>query len=186
MTWILFVTLLGPLAYFRFDMAPAVLAGAGALLARRRPALAGALIAFGAALKLWPALLVLPLLGVDRKARALGHRLRCHRRLCLALSSLAVGGWQRLLSPLSWQSDRGLQVESLAASPLMWLRTAQDGGGWIVGLSRYNAYEIVGPGVADGAPGRERGNAPGLLPGDPHRGPGGLAPATLDHAAWPA
>lgn len=146
MTWILFVTLLGPLAYFRFDMAPAVLAGAGALLARRRPALAGALIAVGAALKLWPALLVLPLLGVDRKARraAIGFGVTGG---VLALSSLAIGGWRRLLSPLSWQSDRGLQVESLAASPLMWLRTAQDGGGWIVGLSRYNAYEISGPGV---------------------------------------
>lgn len=146
MTWILFVTLLGPLAYFRFDMAPAVLAGAGALLARRRPALAGALIAFGAALKLWPALLVLPLLGVDRKARrsAVGFGVTGG---VLALSSLLIGGWQRLLSPLSWQSDRGLQVESLPASPLMWLRTAQDGGDWIVELSRYNAYEIAGPGV---------------------------------------
>ena len=146
MTWILFVTLLGPLAYFRFDMAPAVLAGAGTLLARRRPALAGSLIAFGAALKLWPALLVLPLLGVDRKARrsAVGFGVTGG---VLALSSLVIGGWQRLLSPLSWQSDRGLQVESLVASPLMWLRTAQDGGGWIVGLSRYNAYEISGPGV---------------------------------------
>jgi hypothetical protein len=146
MTWILFVALLGPLAYFRFDMAPAVLAGAGALLARRRPALAGALIALGAALKLWPALLVLPLLGVDRKSRRAAVGFVATGGV-LALSSLVIGGWQRLLSPLSWQSDRGLQVESLPASPLMWLRTAQDGGGWIVGLSRYNAYEISGPGV---------------------------------------
>jgi hypothetical protein len=91
-------------------------------------------------------LLVLPLLGVDRKARrsAVGFGVT---GAVLALSSLVIGGWQRLLSPLSWQSDRGLQVESLAASPLMWLRTAEDGGRWIVGLSRYNAYEIVGPGV---------------------------------------
>lgn len=144
-TWILFVTLLGPLAYFRFDMAPAVLAGAGALLARRRPALAGAMIACGAALKLWPALLVLPLLGRDRTARrsAIGFGVTGG---VLALSSLVLGGWQRLLSPLSWQSDRGLQVESIAASPLMWLRTAESGG-WSVELSRYNAYEITGPGV---------------------------------------
>ncbi len=146
MTWILFVTLLGPLAYFRFDMAPAVLAGAGALLARRRPALAGTLIAFGAALKLWPALLVLPLLGADRRSRraAIGFGVTGG---VLAVSSLVIGGWQRLLSPLAWQSDRGLQIESLPASPLMWLRTAQDGGGWLVEISRYNAYEITGPGV---------------------------------------
>jgi 4-amino-4-deoxy-L-arabinose transferase-like glycosyltransferase len=30
---------------------------------------------------------------------------------------------------------------------MMWLRSASRGGGWQVGLSRYNAYEISGPGV---------------------------------------
>jgi hypothetical protein len=65
----------------------------------------------------------------------------------LALASLVVGGWRRLLSPLTWQSTRGLQIESLPATPLMWLRSVSRSGDWIVGLSRYNAYEISGPGV---------------------------------------
>jgi 4-amino-4-deoxy-L-arabinose transferase-like glycosyltransferase len=58
-----------------------------------------------------------------------------------------VGGWQRVLSPLTWQSTRGLQVESLPATPLMWLRSVSRNREWLVGLSRYNAYEIDGPGV---------------------------------------
>ena len=65
----------------------------------------------------------------------------------LALASLVFGGWERLLSPLTWQSNRGLQVESLAATPLMWMRSASSGRDWQVGLSRYNAFEISGPGV---------------------------------------
>ena len=146
LTWIVFVVFMGLIAYFRFDMAPAVLAGAGAFLVRRRPALAGTLIACGAALKLWPALLVLPLLGMGRRGTraAIGFGITGGT---LALASLLVGGWQRLLSPLTWQSNRGLQVESLPATPLMWLRSAAQTRDWIVGLSRYNAYEISGPGV---------------------------------------
>jgi hypothetical protein len=146
LTWIVFVVFMGPIAYFRFDMAPAVLAGAGALLYKRRPALAGTLIACGAALKLWPALLVLPLLGMGRRGTrtAVGFGITGG---VLALASLVFGGWQRLLSPLSWQSNRGLQVESLPATPLMWLRSASRTRDWLVGLSRYNAFEITGPGV---------------------------------------
>jgi len=146
LTWIVFVLFMGPIAYFRFDMAPAVLAGAGAFLVRRRPALAGTLIACGAALKLWPALLVLPLLGRGRR----GSRATIGFGITggtLALASLVIGGGQRLLSPLTWQSSRGLQIESVAATPLMWLRSASRSHEWIVGLSRYNAYEISGPGV---------------------------------------
>lgn len=146
LTWIAFVLLMGPIAYFRFDMAPAVLAGAGAFLYRRRPALAGTLIACGAALKLWPALLVLPLLGTGRRGvrTAVGFGVTGG---VLALASLAIGGWARLISPLTWQSDRGLQIESLPATPLMWLRSASPTPEWVVGLSRYNAFEITGPGV---------------------------------------
>lgn len=127
-------------------MAPAVLAGAGAFLYRRRPALAGTLIACGAALKLWPALLVLPLLGTGRRGvrTAVGFGVTGG---VLALASLAIGGWPRLISPLTWQSDRGLQIESLPATPLMWLRAASPTPQWVVGLSRYNAFEITGPGV---------------------------------------
>ncbi len=146
LTWIVFVVFLGPIAYFRFDMAPAVLAGAGAFLVRRRPALAGTLIACGAALKLWPALLVLPLLGMGRRGTraAIGFGVTGGT---LALTSLVFGGWGRLLSPLAWQSNRGLQIESLPATPLMWLRAFSRGRDWIVGLSNYNAYEISGPGA---------------------------------------
>jgi len=117
LTWIVFVVFMGPIAYFRFDMAPAVLAGAGAFLYKRRPALAGSLIACGAAIKLWPALLILPMLGMGKKGTRAATGFGITGGV-LALASLAIGGWQRLLSPLTWQSNRGLQVESLPATPL--------------------------------------------------------------------
>jgi hypothetical protein len=56
--WLIFVPLIGPLAYLRFDMMPAVLAGGALLAARRKPWITGALTGLGAAIKLWPALLI--------------------------------------------------------------------------------------------------------------------------------
>ena len=143
--WLLFVFLIGPLSYVRFDMIPAVLAGGALLAARTRPWVAGALTGLGAAIKLWPALLI-PALLADRERRkptAIGFVVV---GFGLALVSLLTGGLTRLFSPLTWQSGRGLQIESVWASPLMLVRMVSPDR-WVVDISRYQAYEIFGPGV---------------------------------------
>ena len=124
--WIAFVFLVGPLSYERFDMIPAVLAGGALLAARTRPWVAGALTGLGAAIKLWPALLIPALLADKerRKPTAIGFVVV---GFGLALISLVTGGVQRLFSPLTWQSGRGLQIESIWASPLMLLRMVDPG-----------------------------------------------------------
>ncbi|AXE38670.1 hypothetical protein [Acidipropionibacterium virtanenii] len=144
--WILFVFALGPIMWFRFDMVPAVCMGMASLWYRRHPAACGAAIAVGASIKLWPALLILPMLGQTRSAM---------RRLIsfvitggtLALLSLVTTSWPRLISPLTWQSDRGLQIESVPASVPMLQRLLEGGGDHPVAMSRFNAYEISGSGV---------------------------------------
>ncbi len=143
--WLLFVFLVGPLSYVRFDMIPAVLAGGALLAARTRPWVAGALTGLGAAIKLWPALLI-PVLLADkerRKPTAIGFVVV---GFGLALISLITGGLTRLFSPLTWQSGRGLQIESIWATPLMLLRMVRPEQ-WVVEISRYQAYEIFGAGV---------------------------------------
>ena len=143
--WIAFVFLIGPLSYERFDMIPAVLAGGALLAARTRPWVAGALTGLGAAIKLWPALLI-PVLLADKERRrptAIGFVVV---GFGLALLSLVTGGITRLFSPLTWQSGRGLQIESVWASPLMLLRMF-DPGRWVVDISKFQAYEIFGSGV---------------------------------------
>ena len=143
--WIAFVFLVGPLSYTRFDLIPAVLAGGALLAARTRPWLAGALTGLGAAIKLWPALLI-PALLADKRRRlptVIGFVVV---GFGLALLSLLIGGLTRLFSPLTWQSGRGLQIESVWASPLMLARMV-DPERWVVQISKYQAFEIFGPGV---------------------------------------
>ena len=143
--WLIFIPLIGPLCYLRFDMLPAVLAGGALLAARHKPWITGALTGLGAAIKLWPALLIGAFMSyrADRRPAGLAFVIV---GFSLALISLIFGGWSRLISPLTWQSDRGLQIESIWATPLMLVRAVRPLS-WIVDMSRYQAYEIFGPGV---------------------------------------
>ncbi|NLV29825.1 MAG: hypothetical protein GXY47_01610 [Acidobacteria bacterium] len=152
--WILFLWLLGPVVWFRFDLIPAVLSGAGLLLALQRfPAGAGSTLAAGAASKLVPAILWPALLADTGGLTPAGLRRRrigitaefLSAGIVLAVLSWLYAGWDRLLSPLAWQSDRGLQIESIWATPLMLGRWLEPGR-FIVRLSEFNSFEIYGSG----------------------------------------
>jgi hypothetical protein len=67
--------------------------------------------------------------------------------LLIGGAAVAIGGIGRTLSPLRWQSARGLQIESIAATPLMLARMVHPVGTWDVRVSQYKAFEIFGPGV---------------------------------------
>jgi hypothetical protein len=143
--WLWFVPALGPLAYFRFDLVPAVLAGGAVLAAIRRPALAGVLTALGAALKLWPAVMLPTFLirRADRRPVLVGF---LSTGIVVGGLALVLGGVRRTLSPLHWQAARGLQIESVLATPLMLGRAVHPVGVWSIRLSKYKAFEIFGAG----------------------------------------
>ncbi len=145
--WIAFVPVMGSLSYFRFDLLPAVLTGIAMLCALSRPAKAGLFVAIGAALKLWPALL-LPAMVVDRNRWRATVRAFVVTGAGLVVASVAVGGVDRLVSPLRWQSERGLQIESIPATPLMVAHALHPHGVWRIFNSRFKAFEIHGAGSA--------------------------------------
>ena len=127
-----------------------MLAGGALLAARRRPGLTGALTGLGAAIKLWPALLIAAFLSYrpDRKPAGIAFVVV---GFGLAAVSLLAGGWARLVSPLTWQSGRGLQIESIWATPLMVARAVRPaalGGGHLATSRRTRSS---GPGSASGS-----------------------------------
>lgn len=145
--WTIFLAFVGPTAYLRFDLIPAVLAGWALLsLVHRHHARAGALVGLGAATKLWPALLWPALLKGTRRQRLVATVAMFGTGGVLALGSLLWAGWDRLVSPLKWQSGRHLQVESVWAGLPMLSRLVQRDDYW-VGISSFQAFEIWGPGV---------------------------------------
>ncbi|WP_030745947.1 glycosyltransferase 87 family protein [Streptomyces sp. NRRL F-5135] len=135
--WVAGVPLLGPTAYARYDLMVTAVAVA-ALLHAGRPRLMGALAAFGALLKVWPALL---LVGTERGAptrRAWGTAAVTAAGI-VVLCLLALPG---SLAFLTFQRDRGTEIESLGALVFQVARhTGWDGGV----LLSYGSVEFAGP-----------------------------------------
>ncbi len=137
--WLAAVPLLGPVALARFDVVPTALAVAGLA---SPPLLGGVLLGAGAVVKLWPALL-LPVLLVRPAGRG---RVVAGAVGVGAVTLLGAALWgvlPQLLSFLSCQRDRGLEVESLPALPLMLARAAGDER-TTVGFG-FGSYQVDGP-----------------------------------------
>jgi len=111
--WLVGMPLLGAFAVLRFDLVPTVIAIAGLLVIHRRPRWFGALVGLGAAIKLWPVLL---LFGEWDRARLLRSALAALAAVAVvfAVSTIAFGDSTGFLSH---GGDRGLQEEAVATIP---------------------------------------------------------------------
>jgi hypothetical protein len=143
--WLLAAPLLGSITLARFDLLAGILVACGVLVAERRPRAAAAAFALAAGVKLWPVILLPSLMAATRR-RSQALLAFVVVGAVLAVASLLLAGPARLFSPLTYQADRGLQVESLAAAPALvgWL---VDPGAWRVDYTRFRAFEVAGPGV---------------------------------------
>jgi hypothetical protein len=111
--WLLGLPLLGTFAVLRFDLVPTVIAIAALLVIHRRPGWFGALVGLGAALKIWPALL---LFGEWDRQLLLRSAIAALAAVALvfAISTIAFGDSTGFLSH---GGDRGLQEEAVTTIP---------------------------------------------------------------------
>lgn len=136
--WVVAVPLLGPVALARFDVVPTFLAVAGLA---SPPLLAGVLLGLGAVVKLWPALLLPLLLLRPGRWRVLAGSLAVG--LVTLGAAIATGVQDQVLSFLTYQRDRGLEVESVPALPLLLARARGDER-FTTGFA-FGSYEVYGP-----------------------------------------
>ncbi|MFE1247912.1 glycosyltransferase 87 family protein [Streptomyces sp. NPDC058735] len=136
--WVVGVPLLGPTVYARYDVMVTAVAVAALLAGARHPRTLGALAAFGALLKVWPAMLLL----AARRRSAWVSAL---------VTGLAVTGVFVLAMPgafafLTFQRDRGTEVESLGA---LVFHVARHFGWEGTVLLNYGSIEFLGPYVSE-------------------------------------
>lgn len=109
--WVAGVPLLGPTVYSRYDLMVVAVAVAALLALSRHPRVAAGLAAFGAMLKVWPALL---LLGTPR-----GRVTRVAWTTAVAVAALLAllftASMPGAFDFLTAQRDRGTEVESLGS-----------------------------------------------------------------------
>lgn len=117
--WMLFLLALGPIALGRIDSITAPLAVAAVALLARHPRTAAGLLALAAWIKVWPAAILLAaVIGLRERARIVLATVAV--TMVVVAGGLAVGAGASLLSPLTEQSGRGLQVEAPLTTPWLW------------------------------------------------------------------
>ena len=115
--WLAAPILLGPILYGRYDSVPTLAAMAG-LLAIAAPLAAGAILAVGGGLKVWPAVMALALSQRAWLKGALGA-------IAATAVILVTAAWafpSVVSGFLGNGQARGLQTESVAALPFVWAR----------------------------------------------------------------
>ncbi len=134
--WVCGVPLLGAISLGRFDVVPVTLSVA-ALCVTGRGGVRGALIGAGAAVKLWPVTLL--------AGMAPGQRLRGVTAAATVLAAVGAIFASGTVSFLAHQNARGVEIESVAATPFMIWRQA----GWHgTVVYRFGAWQLSGVHVA--------------------------------------
>ncbi|MFK3731232.1 glycosyltransferase 87 family protein [Streptomyces sp. NPDC088090] len=139
--WLAALALLGPTAYARFDIMVTAVAVTALLAGLRSPRLLGALAAIGAVMKVWPALL---LVGVA-KGRRTWLSWSTAAGAAVGLLLLCAVWMPGSLAFLSYQSERGTEIESLGA---MVFHVARHFGWEGTARMNYGSMEFLGPYVS--------------------------------------
>lgn len=144
--WVIGGFAMGPLLLMRYDVIVTALAVGGLVAApaagvRTRWSLRGALIGLGTVVKAWPGSLILGLPPRGPGRRALAWAVGTGVVVTGALSLSLTGAF----SFLTGQSNRGIEVESVLASPFM---VAHWFGYPVKVVHAYGSFQISGPGVS--------------------------------------
>ncbi|MFE2827998.1 glycosyltransferase 87 family protein [Streptomyces sp. NPDC059271] len=134
--WVIGVPLLGPTVYARYDLMVTAVAVAALLAGVRHPRVMGALVAFGAMVKVWPVLL---LVGAVRR--------RAWVSAAVTAAVIAAVFWITMpgaFAFLTFQRDRGTEVESLGS---LVFHVARHHGWNGQVLLNYGSVEFLGPHV---------------------------------------
>ncbi len=139
--WLLAMPLVGVYALLRFDLVPTVIAIAALIVVHRRPGWFGALVGVGAAIKVWPVVLLFAEWDRRRLLRAVAAALAVAAAIVVVMA-IAFGD---PFGFLGGQSDRGLQREAVATAP--WLVHQVVSGTAPHTEVRFGSWEIVDSGA---------------------------------------
>ncbi|WP_395360194.1 glycosyltransferase 87 family protein [Streptomyces sp. YH02] len=139
--WLAAVPLLGPTAYARYDVMVTAVAVAALLTVARDPRVLGVLAGFGAILKVWPALLLVGTAKGGATRRSWPVAAGAAGAVLLLCAAWMPGS----LAFLSYQSERGTEVESLGA---MVFHVARHFGWEGEARMNYGSMEFLGPYVS--------------------------------------
>lgn len=129
--WIAFLVFLGPIAVARLDTVVTPLVIIGLVLLAKRPFLAASIITIATWIKVWPAAVLMSMVAILAERRKIVIASLITTAVIMVLA-LMLGGANSILSFLTEQTSRGLQIEAPLATPFLWLVSA--------GVAGYEIY----------------------------------------------
>ena len=118
--WLAFLVLLGPIALVRIDSITVPLAVVGVLLLATRPRAAALVLTIATWIKVWPAALIGAVVIASRQRGVVAATAAATSAAIVALA-LAFGSGGNVLSFITQQTGRGLQVEAPVTTLWLWL-----------------------------------------------------------------
>jgi hypothetical protein len=145
--WLAFLLLLGPVALGRIDSITVPVAIVGMLVLATMPRLAAVLLTVATWIKVWPAALIAAAIVALRTRWSIGITAIITSAV-IVIVGLALGAGGNLLSFITQQTGRGLQVESPIGTFWMWDAFTSLSTNSIVYYDQaILTYQVVGPGA---------------------------------------
>ncbi|WP_349898559.1 hypothetical protein [Parafrigoribacterium soli] len=144
--WLGFLMLLGPISLARLDTVSVPLAIVAVLYLATRPRLAGALLAAAAWIKVWPgAILIAAVVATRERWRVLTAAVL--GSVLIAGCALVLGGGAHVLSFVTQQADRGLQIEAPVSTAWLWQAAAGARHARVYYDTRMLTFQVTGDGA---------------------------------------
>ena len=145
--WLVFLLALGPIALGRIDTVATAIALVGVAFVVTRPAVASALFTAAAWTKVWPAALVGVILLLRRGHRGAVVTGAAVVTGLVVLVDVLYGGAPHLLSFVTEQTGRALQIEAPLATPFVWAAALGVPGAAVYYDREILTFEVSGAGT---------------------------------------
>jgi hypothetical protein len=142
--WLGFLLLLGPIAVGRLDAVSLPIVIVALVWLAARPRVAGVLLAVATWIKVWPAGVILAIVIAARQRWrvALWGLITS---VVVGILGIAFGGAADLLSFVTQQTGRGLQIEASVSTPWLWAAALHSGGSFVYYDRPLQTFEVTGP-----------------------------------------
>ena len=144
--WLGFTLLLGPVGLARLDTlcVPAVIVGL--LWLSVRPRAAALLLTLATWVKVWPAAALAAIVVASRRRRAVAG-IALAASVVIVVAALLLGAGVNVLSFVTAQTSRGVQVESPVGTIWMWQAALHLGGSFVYYDRPLNTFQVTGAGI---------------------------------------
>lgn len=144
--WVAFLFLLGPIALGRIDSVTVPLAIVGVLVIARRPRAAAVILTIATWIKVWPAAILVSVV-IAAKARVRVLVATGVTSAAIIAIALLLGSGANVLSFVTQQTGRGLQIEAPISTFWMWQTLAGVPGSGVYYDQKILTYQVQGNGV---------------------------------------